>query len=100
MLNRAPLVPLNIAVQSPNLVHQHWGDKETQKCPNNFDWDCGWVTFSTLFYLFCYGDLLFSSKEPQENSLNNFVFKKALGLLKDSFVSSGMLATILRSDVR
>ena len=24
-------------------VHQHWRDKETQKCPNNFDWDCSWV---------------------------------------------------------
>ena len=34
------LSKLFIAVQSPNLVHQHWGDKETQKCPNNFDWDC------------------------------------------------------------
>ena len=34
------LLKLFIAVQSPNLVHQHWGDKETQKCPNNFDWDC------------------------------------------------------------
>ena len=31
---------LFIAVQSPNLVHQHWGDRETQKCPNTFDWDC------------------------------------------------------------
>ena len=41
-----------------------------------------------------------SSKEPQENSLNNLVFKKVLGLLKDSFVSSGMLVTILRSVVR
>ena len=47
-----------------------------------------WVTFSRLLYLFCYGDLLFSSKEPQENSLKSLVFKKALGLLKDSFVSS------------
>ena len=34
------LSKLLIAVQSPNLVHQHWGNKETQKCPNNFDWDC------------------------------------------------------------
>ena len=34
------LSKLFIAVQSPNLVHQHWGDRETQKCPNNFDWDC------------------------------------------------------------
>ena len=34
------LSKLFIAVQSPNLVHQHWGDKEAQKCPNNFDWDC------------------------------------------------------------
>ena len=34
------LSKLFIAVQSPNLVHQHWGDKETQNCPNNFDWDC------------------------------------------------------------
>ena len=34
------LSKLFIAVQSPNLVHQHWGDKETQKSPNNFDWDC------------------------------------------------------------
>lgn len=59
-----------------------------------------WVTFSRLLYLFCYCNLLFSSKEPQENSLNNLVFKKVLGLLKDSFVSSGMLVTILRSVVR
>ena len=34
------LSKLFIAVRSPNLVHQHWGDKETRKCPNNFDWDC------------------------------------------------------------
>ena len=33
------LSKLFIAVQSPNLVQQHWGDKEAQKCPNNFDWD-------------------------------------------------------------
>ena len=59
-----------------------------------------WVTFSRLLYLFCYGDLLFSSKEPQENSLNSLVFKKALGLLKDSFVSLDMLVTILGSVVR
>ena len=58
-----------------------------------------WVTFSRLLYLFCYCDL-FSSKEPQENSLNSLVFKRVLGLLKDSFVSSGMLVTILRSVVR
>ena len=34
------LSKLFIAVWSPNLVHQHWGDKETPKCPNHFDWDC------------------------------------------------------------
>ena len=34
------LSKLFIAVQSANLIHQHWGDMETQKCPNNFDWDC------------------------------------------------------------
>ena len=34
------LSKLFIAVRSPNLVHQHWGDKETPKCPNHFDWDC------------------------------------------------------------
>ena len=33
------LSKLFIAVQSPNLVHQHRGDKETQKCSNNFEWD-------------------------------------------------------------
>ena len=37
------LSKLFIAVQSPNLVHQHWGDKETRKCPNNFDWDCSYL---------------------------------------------------------
>ena len=34
------LSKLFIAVWSPNLVHQHWGDKETPKCPNHFHWDC------------------------------------------------------------
>ena len=34
------LSKLFIAVWSANLVHQHWGDKETPKCPNHFDWDC------------------------------------------------------------
>ena len=28
------------AVRSPNLVRQHWGYKETPKCPNHCDWDC------------------------------------------------------------
>lgn len=37
-----------------------------------------WVTFSRLLYLFCYCDLLFSSKEPQENSLNTLVSKRPL----------------------
>ena len=32
------LSKLCIAVQSPNLVPQHWGDKETQKYL--VDWDC------------------------------------------------------------
>ena len=36
------LSKLFITVQSPNLVYQHWTDKETQKCPNNFDWDCSY----------------------------------------------------------
>ena len=31
-----------IAVNSPNLAHQHWEGKKTAKCPNNFDWECGW----------------------------------------------------------
>ena len=34
------LSKLFIALRSPNLVHQHWGDKKTPKCPNHFDWDC------------------------------------------------------------
>lgn len=34
------LSKLFIAVLSPSLVHQHWGSKETQKCLNNFYWDC------------------------------------------------------------
>ena len=31
-----------VKIWIPNLVHQHWVDKGTQKCPNmyNFDWDC------------------------------------------------------------
>ena len=33
---------LIIAVNSPNLAHQHWEGKKTAKCPNNFDWECGW----------------------------------------------------------
>ena len=37
------LSKLFIAVRSPNLVHQHWGDKETLKCPNHFDWDCSFL---------------------------------------------------------
>ena len=28
---------LFIAVNSPNLAHQHWEGKKTAKCPNNFD---------------------------------------------------------------
>ena len=42
------LSKLFIAVQSPNLVHQHWGDKETQKCPNNFEWDCSLIPDQTV----------------------------------------------------
>ena len=38
------LSKLFIAVRSPNLVHQHWGDKETPECPNHFDWDCSCLT--------------------------------------------------------
>ena len=34
------LSKLFIAVQSPNLVHQHWADRERQKCPNNFERHC------------------------------------------------------------
>ena len=26
-----------IAVNSPNLAHQHWEGKKTTRCPNNFD---------------------------------------------------------------
>ena len=40
LLLTSSLSKLFIAVRSPNLVHQHWGDKETPKCPNHFDWDC------------------------------------------------------------
>ena len=39
---------LFIAAQSPNLVHQHWGDKDTQKCPNNFEWDCSMIPDQTV----------------------------------------------------
>ena len=42
------LPKLFIAVQSPNLVHQHWGDKETQTCPNNFHWECSLYPKSLL----------------------------------------------------
>ena len=42
------LSKLFIAAQSPNLVHQHWGDKETQKCPNNFEWDCSMIPDQTV----------------------------------------------------
>ena len=31
---------LFIAVNSPNLAHQHWEGKKTANCPKNFDWDC------------------------------------------------------------
>ena len=31
---------LFIAIQSPNRVHQYWGDEKSQKCPSSFDWDC------------------------------------------------------------
>ena len=45
------LSKLFIAVRSPNLVHQHWGDKETPKCPNHFDWDCSSLwRIATIFY--------------------------------------------------
>ena len=37
------LSKLFIAVRPPNPVHQHWGDKETPKCPNHFDWDCSCI---------------------------------------------------------
>ena len=36
----ARLLVLPIAVNSPNLAHQHWEDKKTVKRPNNFDLDC------------------------------------------------------------
>ena len=39
------LPTLFIAIQWPNHVHQHWGDEKTQKCPNNFDWDCSHCIF-------------------------------------------------------
>ena len=42
------LSKLFIAAQSPNLVYQHWGDKETQKCPNNFEWDCSMIPDRTV----------------------------------------------------
>ena len=38
---------LFIAVNSPNLAHQHWEGKKTAKCPNNFDWDCSFLLFYT-----------------------------------------------------
>ena len=31
------LLMLFIAVNSPNLAHQHWDGKKTAKCPNNFN---------------------------------------------------------------
>ena len=40
------LSKLFIAVRSPNLVHQHWGEKETAKCPNHFDWGCSYIPVS------------------------------------------------------
>ena len=41
---------LCIAVNSPNLAHQHWEGKKTVKCPNNFDWDCRLILDSFVFY--------------------------------------------------
>ena len=38
LLARLLVLPmLLIAVNSPNLAHQHWEGKKTAKCPNNFD---------------------------------------------------------------
>ena len=38
LLARLLVLPmLFIAVNSPNLAHQHWEGKKTAKCPNNFD---------------------------------------------------------------
>ena len=38
LLARLLLLPmLLIAVNSPNVAHQHWEGKKTGKCPNNFD---------------------------------------------------------------
>ena len=34
---------LFIAVNSPNLMHQHWEGQKTAKCPNKFDWDCSFT---------------------------------------------------------
>ena len=34
---------LFVAVNSPNLVHEHWEGKMTVKCPNNFDCECSYV---------------------------------------------------------
>ena len=40
---------LFIAIQSANRVHQHWREENTQQRPNNFDWDCSYLSdkFST-----------------------------------------------------
>ena len=41
LLARLLVLPmLVIAVNSPNLAHQHWEGKETAKRPNNLDGDC------------------------------------------------------------
>ena len=38
LLARLLVLPmLFIAVNSPNLAHQHWEGKKTAKCPKNFD---------------------------------------------------------------
>ena len=38
LLARLLVLPmLLIAVNSPNLAHQHWEGKKTAKCSNNFD---------------------------------------------------------------
>ena len=52
LLLARPLVlqMLFIAVNSPNLAHQHWEGKKIVKRPNNFDWDCRFVCFSQFMH--------------------------------------------------
>ena len=68
---------LFIAVNSPNLAHQHWECKKTAKCLNNFNWDCS-SRRGCLFILLKMGlKITFVSGFKWKNNWGNCNIKKS-----------------------